>query len=63
LLPIFVDADAGPVKQGIGRVAKRFGPSVAMVAGSRMRVPEFAKRSRSRFLHQLDEAINAIRRK
>jgi hypothetical protein len=37
---IFVDADACPVKQEIGRVARRHGLRVTLVTNSRMRVPQ-----------------------
>lgn len=37
---IFVDADACPVKEEVYRVARRLSIAVAVVANSRMRVPE-----------------------
>jgi uncharacterized protein YaiI (UPF0178 family) len=40
LLHIFLDADACPVKEEVYRVAKRYGLSVTLVAGSWMRVPD-----------------------
>lgn len=40
MLHIFLDADACPVKEEVYRVAKRYGLSVTLVAGSRMRVPD-----------------------
>ena len=36
---IYVDADACPVKEGVYRVAARYGIPVVLVANSRMRVP------------------------
>lgn len=40
MLHIFLDADACPVKEEVYRVAKRYGLSVTLVAGSWMRVPD-----------------------
>jgi hypothetical protein len=40
MINIFVDADACPVKQEIGRVAKRRGLRVTLVTNSRMRAPQ-----------------------
>jgi uncharacterized protein len=37
---IFVDADACPVKQEIGRVAGRHGLKVTLVTNARMRIPQ-----------------------
>ena len=39
---IFIDADACPVKEETYKVALRYGVSVAVVANSRMRVPDLA---------------------
>jgi uncharacterized protein YaiI (UPF0178 family) len=40
MIEIFVDADACPVKDETYRIASRYGVPVAIVANSRMRVPE-----------------------
>jgi hypothetical protein len=40
MINIFVDADACPVKQETGRVAKRHGLRVTLVTNSRMRIPQ-----------------------
>ena len=40
MLHIFLDADACPVKEEVYRVAKRYGLSVTLVAGSWMRIPD-----------------------
>jgi uncharacterized protein len=40
MINIFVDADACPVKEEIGRVAKRHGLRVTLVTNSRMRAPQ-----------------------
>jgi uncharacterized protein YaiI (UPF0178 family) len=40
MINIFVDADACPVKQEIGRVAKRHGLHVTLVTNARMRAPQ-----------------------
>ena len=42
MLDIFVDANAGPVKQEVYRVAKRYSLGVTLVSGSWMRIPEAA---------------------
>jgi uncharacterized protein len=39
MITIFVDADACPVKQEIGRVAQRYGLKVLLVTNARMRIP------------------------
>jgi uncharacterized protein len=40
MVKIFVDADACPVKDEIGRVARRHGLKVVLVANARMRIPQ-----------------------
>lgn len=40
MLHVFLDADACPVKEEVYRVAKRYGLSVTLVAGSWMRIPD-----------------------
>lgn len=40
MLEIYVDADACPVKQEVGKVAKRYQLNVTFVSNSWMRVPE-----------------------